>query len=524
MKRLSSLLAGLPNTISLEGRDTDVRSIATDSRAVQAGDLFIAIPGVYVDGHRFISDAVGQGAAVVVSERPARNLVTPSGEAVVEVQVADSRRAWGWLCAAWHDFPSRKMTLVGVTGTDGKTTTVTPIHAILRAADLEAGMINTVAARIGPSEVATGLHTTTPDAPDIQRLLDQAVRAGASHAVLEATSHGLAQHRVAGCDFDVAAVTNITPEHLDSHGTLAAYRQAKARLFKGLSGAYRKPGIPKVAVLNKDDASYSLLHPIPADLQISYSTTEDADLTVSNMRLDSDRTRLALHTPSSTICIETRLVGAFNVSNVLAAASVAVGLGVGPEAIREGVASAPAVPGRMERVAEGQGYLAIVDFAHTPNALQQALKTVRAMTRGKGRVIAVFGCAGLRDSDKRTAMGRVAAQLADLLVITAEDPRTEVLEDVVAQTALAASDAGKTEGEDLFRVLDRGQAILRACQMAEPGDIVIACGKGHEQSMCFGTTEYPWDDREAMRRAIRGSSLKTLPTAIRPAPSGLGSD
>ena len=518
MKRLSDLLAAVPNAVNLEGHDSRVGAIATDSRTVRAGDLFIAIPGVHVDGYRFIPDAVRNGAVVVVSERPAPNLFTPSGDAVINVQVSNARKAWGWLCAAWHGFPSRKLTMIGITGTDGKTTTVSLVYAILRAAGLEAGMINTVAARMGASEISTGLHTTTPDAPDIQRLLDQMVHAGATHAVLEVTSHGLSQHRVAGCDFDVAAVTNITPEHLDSHGTFAAYRQAKARLFKALSPSFQKPGIPKLAVLNRDDESYCLLHSVLADRQISYSAKGDSDLFVSDVRLDPDRTRLALHTPSSTIQVETRLVGAFNISNVLAAASVAVGVGVDPEAIREGIASAPAVPGRMERVEEGQGYLAIVDFAHTPNALKQALTTVRGLTGENGRVIVVFGCAGLRDSEKRTAMGRVAAQLADHLVITAEDPRTEVVEEIVAQTAMAALDAGKTEGRDLFRVLDRGQAILRACRMAQPGDVIIACGKGHEQSMCFGTTEYPWDDREAMRKAIRGSSLNTLPTAPPAAP------
>jgi UDP-N-acetylmuramoyl-L-alanyl-D-glutamate--2,6-diaminopimelate ligase len=213
------------------------------------------------------------------------------------------------------------------------------------------------------------------------------------------------------------------------------------------------------------------------------------------------------------VCIETSLVGAYNVSNILAAASAGVAMSLDMDAIRRGVAAVQGIPGRMERIDGGQDFLAIVDFAHTPHALQVALQTARTMTAQNGRVIVVFGCAGLRDREKRTTMGRIAGDLADLVIITAEDPRTESLEEIMAKSATAAITAGKHEGSDLWRVPDRGEAILRACQMAQAGDVVIACGKGHEQSMCFDTTEYPWDDREAVRRALGGKTLDTLPTA-----------
>jgi UDP-N-acetylmuramoyl-L-alanyl-D-glutamate--2,6-diaminopimelate ligase len=226
-----------------------------------------------------------------------------------------------------------------------------------------------------------------------------------------------------------------------------------------------------------------------------------------------DRTRFVLRTPTGETAIETRLVGAYNVSNILAAASAGVAMGVDMDAIRTGVETVQAVPGRMERIEEGQSFLAIVDFAHTPNALQRVLQTARTMAAENGWVIVVFGCAGLRDREKRTMMGRVAGDLADLVIITAEDPRTESLESIMARSVAAATAAGKREGADLWRVPDRGAAILLACQTAQAGDVVIACGKGHEQSMCFGTTEYPWDDREAMRRALHGTTLDTLPTA-----------
>ncbi|MEA3340057.1 MAG: UDP-N-acetylmuramoyl-L-alanyl-D-glutamate--2,6-diaminopimelate ligase [Chloroflexota bacterium] len=520
---LKHLIQALPTVLGQIGGDVEIHSIAADSRQVQPGNLFVAIPGFSVDGHRFIAQAVAEGAVAVVGERPPQELFAPWG-AFTYVRVPDAREAWGWLCAAWRDFPSRKLTLIGVTGTDGKTTTTNLVYHILRAAGLNAGMVSTVNARIGDQEIDTGLHTTTPDPPDVQTYLAQMVEAGATHAVLEVTSHGLAQRRVAGCDFDVVAVTNITHEHLDFHGSLEAYQRAKARLFKGLTRSFRKDlrlpdlrfgevAVPKVAVLNRDDDSFRYLRPIPADRQIVYGMGGEADVTARDVRFAPDATRFTLHTPAGETAIETSLVGAFNVSNVLAAAGVGAALDLPPQVIAEGIAAVRGIPGRMERIEAGQDFLAIVDFAHTPNALWRALEAARGMIEGNGRVIVVFGCAGLRDREKRTMMGRIAGELADLVVITAEDPRTESLDEIMAQSAAAAVEKGKREGMNLWRIADRGEAILFACQKAHARDMVIACGKGHEQSMCFGATEYPWDDREAMRRALRGETLDTLPTA-----------
>jgi len=512
---LSHLTEAVPMMLGQVGCDVDVFGIATNSQQVEPGDLFVAVSGVHVDGHRFIADAVSNGAVAVVGELPPQALGDVPWGAFTYVRVANARSALGWICAAWHDFPSRKMTLVGVTGTDGKTTTVNLVYAILRAAGLNAGMISTVNARIGAEEIDTGLHTTTPDAPDVQRYLAQMVDAGATHAVLEVTSHGLAQKRVAGVDFDVAVITNITHEHLDAHGSLEAYQKAKASLFEGVARSFRKPDIPKVTVLNRDDDSFRYLSPITADRQIAYGV--GGEVSARDVRFAPDATRFILVLPSGDVAVETALVGGFNVSNILAAASVGVALGVSPDAIVEGIAAVQGVPGRMERIDAGQDFLAIVDFAHTPNALEQALTTAQTMTRKAaqegGRVIVVFGSAGLRDREKRAMMGHVAGRLADVVIVTAEDPRTESLEEIMAESAAAAEAEGKREGVDLWRVPDRGEAILKACQIAQMGDVVIACGKGHEQSMCFDTTEYPWDDREAMRRALQGGTLDTLPTA-----------
>ena len=548
---MTRLVAALPAVLGRVGGDVEIHGVAADSRRVQPGDLFVAIPGLNVDGHRFIAEAVTEGAVAVVGEQSPQKLPDLPCDTFTYVRVPDAREAWGWLCAAWHDFPSRKMTLIGVTGTDGKTTTVNLIYSILRAAGLNAGMVSTVNARIGEEERDTGLHTTTPDPPDVQHYLARMVEAGTTHAVLEVTSHGLAQHRVAGCDFDVAAVTNITHEHLDFHGSLAAYQQTKARLFEELTRSFRKPGprnagVPKITVLNRDDDSYRYLSPIPSDRQVIYAVEGEADgstelaevVTAHDVHFAPDQTRFtlrrslsrakprgsgqALHTPAGEVVIETPLVGAFNVSNILAAAAVGVALDLPPEAIAEGVAAVRDVPGRMERIEAGQDFLSIVDFAHTPNALKRALQATRAMLDADAggnalpaRVIVVFGCAGLRDRAKRGMMGHIAGRLADLVIITAEDPRTESLEEIMAESAIAAAAEGKREGVDLWCVPDRGEAILQACHKARAGDVVIACGKGHEQSMCFGTTEYPWDDREAMRRALRGEVLDTLPTARR---------
>jgi len=511
--RLNTLTKALPTILAQVGGDTPIHGIAADSRLVTPGDIFVAVRGVHVDGHRFIADALADGAVAVVGERTPQELSELPWGAFVYIRVPNAREALGWLSAAFRGFPSRRMVMIGVTGTDGKTTTVNLIHSILKAAGIHSGMISTVNARIGSEELDTGLHTTTPDAPKLQEYLAAMVEAGTTHAVLEVTSHGLAQHRVTGCDFDVAVITNITHDHLDFHGSAAAYREAKSRLFKGLAHSFQKSGIRKAAVLNADDGSFGFLRAIPTQQQIVYALQGTADLTAETIVSSPDCTQFTLRTPHGTIPIQTSLVGEYNVSNILAAAGAAVALDLSEHAIAQGVAELLAIPGRMECIDEGQDYIAIVDFAHTPNALQRALETARTLTRKNGRVIVAFGCAGLRDKAKRGIMGQIAATAADLILVTAEDPRTEDLDRIIDTIASAAISAGKEEGKNLRRVPDRGEAIGLACQQARPGDVVIVCGKGHEQSMCFGTVEHPWDDRVAMRRALHGAILDTLPTA-----------
>lgn len=516
--RLSDLLAAVPHDIigaALSDDPLITAPVVEDSRAVQAGGVFVARMGRSADGHAYIADAVARGAAAVVGERAPQEVAC----AVPYVQVADGELALAHLAAAYYGFPSRRLVMIGVTGTDGKTTTTNLIYSILKAAGLRAGMISTINAVLGDETLDTGLHVTTPTAPEVQGYLARMVQAGLTHCVLEATSHGLAQWRVAAVDFDVAVVTNIQHEHLDFHGTWEAYREAKARLFWALMSSARKPGTPKVAVINRDDTgSADYLLAIPAERHITYGIGAGAaaDLSVEAVDYGPASTHLTVCLPDgASLALTSALIGEYNVSNILAAVAAAHGLGIAPQAIREGVEAVQAVPGRMERIDEGQDFLAVVDFAHTPNALRQALRTARLMIPPHGRVIVVFGSAGLRDPEKRGMMGRIAAELADLTVITAEDPRTESLEEIMAASARAAADAGGVEGQTFWRIPDRGEAIYFATQLARAGDIVLACGKGHEQSMCFGTVEYPWDDREAMRAALRGSPLRTLPTASR---------
>ncbi len=515
--RLVDLLSALPKYRVIGNSEAEVTGVAFDSRRVCPGTLFVAYRGVNVDGHGFIGSALRNGAVAIIGERDVsevRDLLLPAELTAPYVTVPDGREALAWLSAAWHGFPARQLTTIGVTGTDGKTTTVNLIYHILRAAGRRAGMISTVNAVIGEETLDTGLHTTTPDAPDVQRLLAQMVNAGVEICVLEVTSHGLAQHRVTACDFDVAVVTNITHEHLDIHGSLPAYRAAKAGLFQGLMAGYRKPGMAKVAILNQGDSSYDYLHSYPADLQLTYNVGKPGDVIALNLGQASGQTRFQIFSPYGQFPLETNLLGTFNVFNILAATAATLALGIEPKAIQAGVAAVRGIPGRMERVDQGQPFTAIVDFAHTPHSLRQALETARGLAADR-RVIAVFGCAGLRDVEKRPMMGRIAAELADYAILTAEDPRTEDLGVIIEEIAVGCRAAGGVEGQTFERIPDRGAALARAVQLARPGDVVIACGKGHEQSMCFGETEYLWDDRAALIAALEGHPLETMPTAER---------
>lgn len=511
--QLSEYLQHIPDIIALSqpGSDPEIGGpVVENSRQVQPGGVFVARRGASADGHRFIGKAVEAGAVAIFGETPPAEVAS----SIPYVQVGNAARALAILAAVYEGFPARRLTVIGVTGTDGKTTTSNLIFNVLEVAGIRSGMISTIKAVLGGREADTGLHVTTPTAPEVQGYLREMVENGLTHVILESTSHGLAQHRVGAVDYDVAVVTNIQHEHLDFHGSWENYRDAKGMLFDALRQGERKAGVPKLAVVNLDDASSAgYLLTKPADRHLRYGI-EQGDYRATELEFGADSTRFSVLGPDGLrLPIESALIGRFNVSNMLAAIAATHGLGISPAHIKAGIESLRAVSGRMERLDEGQGFLAVVDFAHTPNALRQALMAARLMIPAEGRVIAVWGSAGLRDPEKRTLMGEISGELADISVITAEDPRTEALDAIIERSAQAAISRGAVEGESLFRAPDRGEALYLACQMARPGDIVIACGKGHEQSMCFGEIEYPWDDREALRAALRGKPLKTLPTA-----------
>jgi len=518
LAELIDCLSGLVQHPELTGNAV-ITGIGLDSRLVQAGYIFVALSGGTSDGHQFIPQAVRNGAAAVVGSQ---KLDFPMR--VPYVQVSDSRLALAQLSAAFYGFPGRKMKVVGVTGTDGKTTTTNLIYSILRAAGARAGMISTVHAVIGEETIDTGFHVTTPDAPVVQEMLARMAASGTTHVVLEATSHGLDQKRVACCEFDVAVITNITHEHLDYHGTYENYFASKATLIRELARTVEKQGgNARLAVFNRDDISFPLIekllteHDLASIQHTDYGMDDQSDFRATNIVTTADGLTFTICHQHNEWAVTSRLVGQYNVSNILAAFSAAVaGLGIAPQDALQGIGAMQSVAGRMEKVDLGQDFSAIVDFAHTPNALKVALQAARQMT--KGRVIAIFGSAGLRDRAKRRMMAEVAVQLADVSIFTAEDPRTEKLEDILAEMKKAAIGQGGVEGETFMCVPDRGEAICRAVNMAVKNDLIMACGKGHEQSMCFGEIEYAWDDRTALRAAlaerlgIAGEKMPYLPT------------
>ncbi len=512
--KLMQCIGILPEIREITGNMPNVsyNDVTFDSRKVRPGSIYVAFPGITHDGHEYIASAVQNGASAVIGSRS-----IPMRLPVPYIRVEDSREAMAWAVAALYGFPSESMTVIGVTGTDGKTTTSIYLYNILRAAGLHTGLISTVSAIIDDEELDTGFHVTTPESPDIQRYLSMMRDHGVTHVIIESTSHGLAQKRVSAIDFDIAVVTNITHEHLDFHNSRQAYFEAKGLLFQKL-GENQDRKTPPLAVLNYDDPdSYRFLDNLISVRKVAYSANGDkehASATIQKINsTPSGIKAIARFTdlPEGPIETEvhTSLLGNYNGANFLAAMTAAIyGLGIDPQTAAFGISKVVGVPGRMQVIDEGQNFTAIVDFAHTPNALEKALIAARKMLPAdrygnpQGRIIAVYGSAGLRDREKRRMMPRVSSKYADITVLTAEDPRTEPLNKILKDMAEEAIEKGAVLNETLFIVPDRRDAIRKGLALANPGDIVLSLGKGHEQSMCFETTEYLWDDRTAMHAAL----------------------
>jgi UDP-N-acetylmuramoyl-L-alanyl-D-glutamate--2,6-diaminopimelate ligase len=474
----------------------DVRGVTHDSRAVRPGMLFVAVPGSRVDGHDFVAAAIEAGAAGAIVERPVPGVAAP------QVVVDTARAALGSAAAWWFGDPSRELTVVGITGTDGKTTTSYLAVAALEAAGVRTGMIGTIATRIGGRNDDHAEHATTPEAPALQGALRAMVEAGDEAAVIETTSHALALDRVVGVIYDVAILTNITHEHLELHGSWEAYRDAKLSLFDRLREARtvtKLRPVPATAIVNLDDPSAGLFVGTARDAGarvITYGTEPAADIRATRVSEDRDGVHADIATPTGEARIDLRLAGRFNVHNALAVVALGEALGLDRGRVRDGLAALEVVPGRMERIDLGQPFGVVVDFAHSPASLTTVLDLLApsAAARGGG-VIAVFGSAGERDTAKRPQMGRIAGERARMVVLTDEDPRGEDREAILDEIARGAEAAGRRRGHDLLLIADRRAAIAAAFEAARPGDIVLLAGKGHERSIIGSDGERPWNER-----------------------------
>lgn len=513
MPTLRELLRDLSDVHPLGDLDTSVAGIAYDSRMAKPGDLFVALPGFHSDGATFIPDAIRRGAVAVVTQNP--EVSVP--EEIPRLLVQDARRTLTDLSAAFYGYPGRQLRVVGVTGTDGKTTTTYLVSASLEAMGYRTGFITTADVKVGDQIWRNDTQHTTPEPVEVQGLLRRMADEGINYAVLESSSHALALDRLLHCEFDAAVFTNLSPEHLNFHGSIESYLRDKMKLFALLDEAMPK-GVDKVAVLNADD---------PRSYEIAAATRSrvmwygiegvqggvsrkgvgpnalPADSTVhaSNVQLLPHGSRFVLVTPAGSIEVESRLTGRFNVYNWLAAATVGLSQGASLEQIRQAMALVDAVPGRMQRVDEGQPFSVVVDFAHTPQALQTILGTLRPVT--PGRLFVLFGMAGERDPSNRPEMGRVAARMANFALFTVDDPRFEDPMEIAEQIATGARSEGWREGQEYLKVPDREEAIREAFRRARAGDTVLLAGKGHETRQVIGSQLVPWNDGEVARRLLR---------------------
>jgi UDP-N-acetylmuramoyl-L-alanyl-D-glutamate--2,6-diaminopimelate ligase len=486
--------------------DVLVGAPTEDSRAVGPGSVFVAIPGFGVDGHDFVPAAEARGAVLAIVERPL------PGVAIPQLVVASSRAALADAATWWYGDPSERLGVVGVTGTDGKTTTSFLAVAALEAAGLSTGLVGTVHLRIGGLEEPTPEHVTTPPAPRLQALLKAMADAGDRAAVLETTSHGLALDRVRGVAYDAAILTNLTHEHLELHGSYEAYRAAKLRLFEALGPSGRPvarsepPAWPRVGIVNRDDPSWSWFADATRSAGarlLTYGTEPDADLRALAVDEDGDRLRIQFRSSAGDGRLALQLAGRFNVHNALAVVALGEALGLDPERVRSGLEDVRAIPGRMERIDQGQPFDVVVDFAHSPASLGLVLDLLgrRAADRGGG-LIAVFGSAGERDRAKRPMMGRIAGERCRLVVVADEDPRGEDREAILDEIAVGAEAVGLVRGRDLLCIADRRSAIRAALEAARPGDVVVLAGKGHERSIIGAAGPDPWDEAAVARSLL----------------------
>lgn len=479
--------------------DVSLYGLALDSRQVRQGFLFVAVPGERFDGHDFLDAVLTAGASAIVvqadrAERFAAQLPVPV------LVVPDCRAALAPLACRFYDDPTHHLHLAGVTGTNGKTTTTRMIAAIAQAAGNVTGTIGTLGATI--ADRALPGDRTTPEAPDLQNLFAQMRGEGVTAAAMEVASHALALHRADGCAFDVAIFTNLTQDHLDFHGTMDAYRDAKALLFTEYADTAAAAGKTFTAVLNADDpvsAHYAAITRAARTLRYSVQNESSADISAENIESAVDRITFTARTPLGAVPVALPFGGMFNVANALAAVGYGVARGLSVETIADGLANCPPVPGRFQPVRAGQGFAVLVDYAHTPDGLENVLRSARPLTAG--RLLVVFGCGGNRDRTKRPLMGKLALDLADVAVVTSDNPRREepeaILDDILAGMP------GGGSGAQVHREADRRAAIALAVGLAKPGDTIVIAGKGHENYQIVGDRTFPFDDVQVAEEAIK---------------------
>ena len=481
LSKLPRILPGIHGPVPEALADCDIAGIAHDSRRVKPGWVFVAIRGYRRDGADFAEDALARGAVAVVAEHKIR-----LSQAVPQFVVHDARRALATLANTFFGRPSRKLCVIGVTGTDGKTTTNYMIRSIIEAAGKRCGLLGTIAYETGRRRLPASI--TTPESVDVQEFLGEMVAEGFEYAAIEVSSHALAMRRVDFVQFAAAVFTNLTEEHMDYHRTLSAYWRAKARLFSGLGPA-------NTAILNADDPYSEKMAKATCAKVIRFGMRKGADVTARIHESTLDGVVMTLRTPTFSTDVRLPLIGRHNVYNALAAAAAALSQEIDPDAIRRGLEGVPPVPGRVERVPCEKDCTVLVDYAHTDRALEVVLNSLRPLARK--RILVVFGAGGDRDRAKRPRMGRVVERGADLAWVTSDNPRSEdpgrIINDIMA---------GVRSTRGVHIQPDRRLAIEEVVQAAEPGDLVLIAGKGHERTQLFRDTAIPFDDREAVRQAL----------------------
>jgi UDP-N-acetylmuramoyl-L-alanyl-D-glutamate--2,6-diaminopimelate ligase len=486
MKKLKTLLEVLPSCQVSGEVDLTIEKMEYDSRRVGPGDMFVALPGHSDDGHRYVISAIEKGVVAVIVQKDG------DYRTQAKVVVPDTREALALLSNRFYDYPWRKLKLVGVTGTNGKTTITYLVRSILQENKKKVGLVGTIAYWIDQQKIDA--PNTTPESLDLQRMFARMTEEGIYAAVMEVSSHALAMHRVDETEFDVAVFTNLNHEHLDFHLTMDAYREAKGRLFRKIK---KEVG---VAVINRDDPQWKYFYDLTEAKRWTYSlTSPDADFYAKSYACMPDGTSIQLVTPQGELTLQTKLIGESNVYNTIASAAVGLALKIDPQVIKSGLENAEVVPGRMESIRAGQAFNLWIDYGHTPYAFEVLLKTARKMTQG--RLLFLFGCGGDRDQGKRPLMGKVASHYADRIYLTEDNPRSEDPQEIVAQIMEGMEDKDKVEV-----IIDRKEGIRKAMEDAQPGDTLILAGKGHEEHQIIGDKKLHFSDKETALELLSADS------------------